>query len=204
MIVSHTHKVIFVANPKTGSSSVESALSGMNEEPELDSLAREGFYTRRHLPAYILREILGARMWDLYFKFAFVRNPWDWFVSQHFYNLQKKGRMLDARIPFLEQSINGTYDFLRIYRGAEWADSACQNAFVCDARGGVLVDFLGRFEDFERDFATALSIFDDIDANLPHVNSSAHGHFKDYYTPATVEMIRDMYSRDISLFGYNY
>jgi hypothetical protein len=204
VIVSHTHRVIFIANPKTGSSSVEAALSGMSEEPELDFLAREGFYTRHHAPAYIVRERLGTKVWDAYFKFAFVRNPWDWFVSQHFYNLQKRSGAHDTRASLPEDAITSTYDFLRTYRGAEWADSACQNAFVCDARGDVLVDFLGRFEHFERDFTTALSMAGGLDANLPHVNSSAHGYFKDYYTPATVEMIRAMYSRDVSLFGYAY
>jgi hypothetical protein len=204
VIVSHTRRMIFVANPKTGSSSVEAALAEFNEEPVLDQMAREGFFTRHHVPAYLLREIVGTKIWDAYFTFAFVRNPWDWFVSQHFYNARKRGLSVDQEKPFSADVVQATHDFLRVYRGAEWADSACQNAFVCDERGTILVDFLGRFEHLDRDFSLALSMAGGPGARLPHRNRSAHEHFTSYYTPTTVELVRRLYSQDVSLFGYDF
>ena len=100
MIVNHSRRVIFVANPKTGSTSIEAALAGLNDEPELDFKARDGFYTPHHITAFELRETLGHSIWRSYYKFAMVRNPWDWFVSQHFYNLQKnlRSRMVSRHL----------------------------------------------------------------------------------------------------------
>jgi len=81
MILSHTHKFIFIANGKTGTSSIETALQPYQEGAAL-KIGVEGLYTPKHVPPVVLRSQLGPKIWDEYFTFAFVRNPWDWFVSQ--------------------------------------------------------------------------------------------------------------------------
>lgn len=203
MIVSHSHKVIFVGNPKAGSSSITAALSALNEEPGLAAEVCYGLYTRHHMPAYVLREVLGLAKWNDYFKFAFVRNPWDWFVSQHFYNLQKLGEPHDIDAPLSLEDVYRTYRYLRIYRGAAWVESACQNAFICDNTGNVLVDFLGRFEKFEDDFA-AITALIGLGTRLPRINASAHRYYRDYYTSATAEVVRELYQVDIDIFSYDF
>jgi Sulfotransferase family len=203
MIVNHSRKVIFVANPKTGSTSVEAALAGFNDEHELDSRAREGLYTKHHITAFELREMLGQSIWRSYYKFTMVRNPWDWFVSQHFYNLQKLAKPHDVETPLAYDDIVRTEQFLRIYRGCEWANTACQNAFVCDESGRPLVDYIGRYEDIDKAFS-ALSRALGATSILPRINASLHRYYKEYYSAETRELVRQLYCRDISLFGYEF
>lgn len=203
MIVNHSRRVIFVANPKTGSSSIEAALAGLNDEPELDARARNGFYTTHHMTAFELRETLGRSTWDSYAKFAIVRNPWDWFVSQHFYNLQKLARPHDVAAPLTCDDILRTEQFLRVYRGCEWTKTACQNAFVCDESGHVLVDHLGRYENMSEEFS-ALSAAFGATPTLPRINTSIHRYYKNYYSVDTRDLIQQLYCRDINLFGYEF
>jgi chondroitin 4-sulfotransferase 11 len=203
MIVSHSLRAIFISNPKTGSKSVEAALAQFQDEPSLDNITRVGLYTQGHIPAYELRGLLGDSIWDAYFKFAFVRNPWDWFVSQHFYNLQKREIPHHVDGPLSIQEILRSYRFLRSYRGAQWVDPACQNAFVCDEGGQILVDFIGHFEYLLEDFMITQSIIG-CQADLLHVNASTHRHYEEYYDHETRELIRQLYRRDIELFDYDF
>ena len=53
-------------------------------------LKRIGFHT--HItPAQILN-YLPHKYWNLYFKFCFVRNPWDLVISQYFWATREKTR----------------------------------------------------------------------------------------------------------------
>jgi hypothetical protein len=203
MIVSHALQAVFISNPKTGSRSIGAALEQFQDEPQLNELSLDGLYTRGHVPAYALRDILGPSAWQSYFKFAFVRNPWDWFVSQHFYNLQKHGRPYDANEQLSAQDILRTYRFLQSYRGAPWVESACQNTFVCDQRGKVLVDFLGHFENLNNDFAEIGSRIG-FNIELPHVNVSAHRYYRNYFNTKTREQVRQLYECDIKIFAYDF
>jgi len=203
MIVSHSLRVIFISNPKTGSKSIDAALAQFQDEPSLSDFSSTGFYTKGHMPAYALRDILGRSVWDSYFKFSFVRNPWDWFVSQHFYNLQKHGILHHINEPLSLKDIWRTYHFLRRYRGAEWVTSACQHAFLCDEEGQVLVDFLGRFERLAADFSAVQSIIG-TQTELQHVNPSVHHDYREYYADETRDLVHALYGRDIDIFSYDF
>lgn len=86
MILSHTHRFIFFCSSKVGTTSMEEVLRPLQEGPEYDFGSPGAGIIPKHIPPAILRGALPKRVWDEYFKFVFVRNPWDWFVSQWFYN----------------------------------------------------------------------------------------------------------------------
>lgn len=85
MILSHKHKFIFICNGKTGTTSIEAALEPYQEGKELD-LGVPRLFVPKHIPPALLRGVLPAAVWDEYFKFVFVRNPWDLFVSNWYHN----------------------------------------------------------------------------------------------------------------------
>lgn len=102
-IISHSRRFIFVKPRKVGGSSIQHALSGLCSDgdvlsasrgmPGLDSDDfadipprnadwgdRHGLVRPHSLPARI-RERVGERVWDGYFKITVCRNPWDLLVS---------------------------------------------------------------------------------------------------------------------------
>lgn len=205
MIVSHSLRFIYISNPKTASKSVEAALAVFQEEPELDEISREGFFTKRHIPAWTLREHLPESVWRSYFKCAFVRNPWDWFVSQHFYNLvnNRDTGDIDRALPLSRDDILGTYEYLKQRRGVDWSESGFQHSFVCDDQGVPLVDFVGRFEHLAADFAHVQTRIG-TQVALSRLNTTEHAPYRSYYTDETSFLIYQLYHMDIRIFGYDF
>ena len=74
-MISHNKQFIFIAIPKTGTTSI---LKGPFRE--LRECSEEDFFVKKHnhLSSY-------STFVDSYFKFAFVRDPWDWVLSWFLY-----------------------------------------------------------------------------------------------------------------------
>jgi hypothetical protein len=99
---------------------------------------------REHDSAFQVREKIGEEIWNSYFKFACVRDPFDRCVSRYFYSRKyewshpKETRWdtesIDAFLRFNPDRINENWNLYT----------------VCDE---VIVDFLVRFEQMEADLA---------------------------------------------------
>jgi hypothetical protein len=74
---------------------------------------------------------------------------------------------------------------------------------VVGRAGEVLVDFVGRHESLDRDFATVSSNLG-LGTRLQRRNSSQHGIYTQYYTSRTAGLIADAYRDDIEFFGYEF
>jgi Sulfotransferase family len=98
-----------------------------------------------------------------YFKFSFVRNPWDRVVS--FYKDSKRGRGLSFNT-FLSRELVG-----REWHKRYWFVGP-QHEFLFDAQRTPLVDFIGRFETLQADFDHVCRRFGIPPTALPHVNRS--------------------------------
>jgi hypothetical protein len=147
-----------------------------------------------------------------YFKFAFVRNPWDRLVSAHAF-LAAGGRNLDDR-RFARQSVERYEDFPAFVHGWLTRENALryphltpQHLFV--NRTGRLgdpvikADFVGRFERLEQDFGAVARELG-VEAPLPRTNASRRGDFREYYDEASRARVAQVYAEDIALFGYSF
>ena len=149
-----------------------------------------------HPTAADVREALPAHIFNGYFKFAFVRNPWDWQVSWYHYVHQNRSHPLH---PFVAR-MSGFEEFLT-WRAEN--DRLLQKDFVADPQGGLLIDFLGRFEDLEEDFGKVCSATG-VRAGLPHRNRSQHGDYRSCYTDRTRELVETHWAEDVRLFQYAF
>jgi hypothetical protein len=216
MLISHRHGFAFIHVPKTGGTSVARALWRHADHADgywaNRCLAMIGIHVnhyaparmrkfRPHTPAAELKRNLPAGMFESLFTFAVVRNPWDLLVSYYHFLRDAEGhvahvshrRRRTARLPDFE-----AYVRYEIGRG-----KISQARMVADRSGRVLVNFLGRYESLEADFAHACGRIG-IDASLGHANTSLRGDYRDYYTPRLAALVRDHFAEDVERFGYEF
>src|SRR5882724_7775498 len=89
-MISHDHRCILVHIERTGGTSVELTLTGLDwwERKTQD---------QKHLTARASIERYGEEIWKRYFTFSFVRNPWDLVVSSYVFLHRRKDTGLGFR-----------------------------------------------------------------------------------------------------------
>lgn len=68
----------------------------------------------------------------------------------------------------------------------------------------MLMDFVGRFENFEKDVRKVLGSLSITCDRIPHELKGRRGPYKRYYNDESREMVAEMYAEDMKLFGYRF
>lgn len=200
MIISDQFKFIFVHIPKTGGTSVRRALriaSPQSQHPLAETRTK-------HEPLLTLMSRVSeneAAQLNQYYKFAFVRNPWDRVVSLHAYLLKKETQFPINDFRSLDTFING------LYTGISWIrnlhSSKRQIEFIVNDQAQISVDFLGRFENLTTDFRFVTNKLG-LKARLPHLNRSDHADYRRVLSKISRQQIAEYYRTDIETFGYSF
>lgn len=208
-MISEKHKCIFIEVPKTASTSIRHIL-GHPRKPHLDVLQ-----TRQELESLLHLSYLYDRpdeVWDpqkvraladsifrQYFKFGFVRDPWDRTVSLY---ERQEGIQLSKRMSFEEFVSWITYSSDTCIHPTRHKN---QLDWFTDRNGTILVDFIGRFERLEEDWKKVCEQLG-IEASLPHANKSnvQRRHYTEYYSKKTRDIIAEKFRVDIEHFGYEF
>ena len=217
MLISHSHRFIFFHVAKTAGLSVRDALQPYSEEPTRFKIKRpprlkagqpNPFYAvwealLIHAKASDAQKELPGAIFERYYKFAFVRNPWDWQVSMYHFILSEPTHVKHALVKSF-----GTFE-----RYLDWVIATpnpyakgatkLQKEVITDAAGKLLVDFVGHYETLAQDFAQVGQTLN-ITAQLPHVNRSTHHDYRAYYTARTRQLVAEHFAADIALFGYTF
>jgi chondroitin 4-sulfotransferase 11 len=206
--VSHKLQAIFIHIPKTAGTSVTRCLADLDPDlallgqttPDVRALTDELW--SRHLGAAQVQAVVDSKIWPKYFKFAFVRNPYDLVVSHFFF--QKR---LHETAPHVLRSLHPDISSM-LAAGcgfSEWLKAATyikpQSFYVLDEQGKVIVDFLGKFETMNADFAHVCKVLN-IEVKLPHLLKTAHLSWDKYYDRETSEIIHRRFAKDFAPFGY--
>ena len=188
-------RAIFVHIPKCAGIAVKKAL--------FDDLS--GGHTK--LSAYC--RVFEPDLFLSYFKFAFIRNPWDRLVSA--YHFLKGGGYGTGDKNWFERELASYRDFedfvhkwLRIENIHKHIHFIPQTEFLEDENNsGIKVDYIGFYENIDDDFnyiATRIGV----DCTLKKGNVSSHESYRDYYCASTRDIVREVYRTDIERFGYDF
>lgn len=205
MLLSDSHKFIFIHNYKVAGTSIRKALRPY-ETPANQrlgwpkrQLARLGLVSAPtcadHAKATEVRDAFPER-WQRYFTFGFVRNPWAWQVSLYFYMLQNEDHWFYDEVT----SMDGFEEYIewRVRNGR-----ALQSSFFCKDNGEIIVDFIGRLENIRTDFQRIAEQIG-VEASLPQKNESSHGDYRDYYDDHARSLVATHFAEDIDRFGYTF
>lgn len=177
------------------------------------SVSRELFGCRGggHMGLHAYRHAFTAREFARFYKFTFVRNPWDRLVSAYFF-LKDGGLNADDR-QSAEASITRFPDFTAFVEDFIAREDfgrvlhlRSQHSFLCTSpESPPAVDFIGRFERIAEDFATVSRALG-LNKVLPRHNAGASRPegYRQLYTDRTAEIVAQAYARDIALFGYSF
>ena len=176
------------------------------------------FYKKINCTIHAIREF---GVWDKItkkgeqdsYKIAFVRNPWDRFVSLYFYfynmqldhwaykwdyqtvkNIRRFKSFEDFCLNFNDFDEAQPFKKFHFYNQCSWTHYDNKK----------IVDFLGRYESLNqhiRQLETKL--------NLKHhplgrQNTSSHDNYTKYYNDKTANLVADMYAKDIKYFNYKF
>ena len=183
-MINNKHKFIFVHVPKCAGTTIRASLPPGRWSPHLDIMQ--------------IKEKVNVHVFDNYFKFGFVRNPWSRAVSLYH---RRQGVQMRHRMSFTE--------FIKWHK---YATDTCihptqkkyQLDFFTDSMGELLVDFIGKFENLQEDFNIICDKIGIPQQQLPHKNKSKHKHYTEYYDEETKQIVAEKYRKDIEYFGYKF
>lgn len=207
MIVSHAHRFVFFAVPRTGTHAIRHALA-----PHLQAgdWTQQNLHaaTRLPIPALAAREHghLGvaevrahvpAELWRSYFKFAVVRNPFDRFVSACFFLHRRRPEFTRAPTEHMKRALAFTP-----FRRRVLIRPQCE--LLTDADGSLGVDYVGRFETLAPSMREICAHLGLPAPRLERVNSAERGNYAAYYDAELEGLVADFYHEDLAAFDYRF
>lgn len=181
-MISHKHKFISVHIMKCAATATQSALL-----PFCDL-----FTDDKH--ALLKEQMLEVK--SNYFKFAFVRNPWDKVVSHYFFNHY----LYFIRDMEFKKYVEALYEGKPITT----AISATHLPWMLNQEGEFDIDFVGRFENLQEDFNFICSKVGLPEITLPVKNKTKHNHYSSYYDDESKEMVAEVFKEDINKFKFTF
>ena len=198
-------KFIFIHIPKCAGTAIELALFDKKSHNIKNLYGHPNPYQQdglQHLKGYQIKQEISQQDFDSFFKFTFVRNPWDRVISNyhHFKVCEERGdHQISKNIKNFEEFVKK-----RLFNdGVVHLNKASD--FIMDQNKNVLVNFIGRFENLENDFKV---ICDKIGLKniclREHNRSNRDKDYTKYYSDETKEIVGNVYKEDIERFEYKF
>lgn len=202
MIISFHHQFIFVAIPKTASHSFRVALRpylhkndweqcSLFEEKAfpIESLARQ---KHGHFSYEQVQPFLPSGVWDNFFNFCTVRNPYDRFVSHFFFRYRNSIKFRQDPLKVMKEVMQNPP-----------APFKPQHEYVSCDSGGLMVDYVARLENLQEDFDYICNKLVLPKICLKHINPAKHPPFGAALDEELVEFVKEYYAKDFELFEYS-
>lgn len=201
MAINHRFRTVFVHVPKTAGSSMELK----------PFVGLEGRQTHWSIVMFLRQ--MNEQQKKNYFKWCFVRNPYDRLVSSYHWGMKQHKQQylkdINSFENFVMNKIEKFYNF-NLNKGVHQTRSGIhvipQHVFINGSLG--FMNFVGKFENLQEDF---LKLCEKIEEHsgvkipnkeLPLKKKTNHKHYKDYFTPEMYKKVNKLYEKDFELFNY--
>jgi chondroitin 4-sulfotransferase 11 len=207
---------LFIHVPKTAGTSIMVTLAdhGMKKLKWIDRKHRKHFrkfknkgsvcFGHLNVSHLLSKNVISQSYWDNAFKFAFVRNPWDRYVSLYFY-LRRFYLIPGWRFEEVLERISVGIPIRGLY-----SKSMCSKrdiGLLCPQTCWVRddLDFVGRFENLTADWEYICSKLDIECGVLPKKRRWKFKQpFRKYYNNRSRALVATIYKKDLDRFGYKW
>ncbi|MGF1523655.1 MAG: sulfotransferase family protein [Leptolyngbyaceae cyanobacterium] len=207
-------KALYIPIPKVACSSIKRVIADLLDiEIPLNG-------ADIHRADFPIVEAGTLHQYDDYFKFCFVRNPWDRLVSCYSEKI-KSDKNFSGKTNSFKNGVHKGFLKYEIFRAnmsfeeflravASIPDNEAeqhfrsQHTFLTDKDGKWISDFIGKFENLDQDFHEIFRRLQRPDIQLPLSNQTGHAKYRSYYTDELLDVFRERYAKDISLFEYDF
>ncbi len=195
-------KMIFFRIPKNASTTLHRGYLQPNYVTLNERTNRKGFHQ--------WKEEVDFDWFLQAFKFTFVRNPWDRFVSLYMYfttyTPKRVGSPLadrwEGNVPTFDEF---TMNFEEICESRiDIRNHAMKQTDFAYHDGYKFVDFVGKFENLKKDFEHVREVLGLTKEPLDHLMKTDHPHYSNFYKEDTKKKVAELYAEDIDYFGYRY
>lgn len=202
--IDHNTNYIFIHIPKNAGTAIGKSL---------------GIQSKSHITALEIKQSLKKNTFRQYFKFCFVRNPWDRFISLYNYARLEDSYYHSSRGDGLygqhkdyellkDASIDECAKFLvegKLKHDESWNHWSPQVNWLTDKYGNSLVDYVGRYEALEEDLIFICKKLGIPIQPLKVSNSSrVRTNYRSFYSDYSQEVVADFYKDDIETFSYKF
>ena len=150
-----------------------------------------------HISVVQIKPHIPADQWQESFKFAFVRNPFDRFISVCFFLNRNNPEFSKNAQAWMKSALSHP----RFQQRVLVRPQALQ---LTDEDANLAMDYIGRYEALQEsmDFVNDALHFSRTPLNVK--NKSAHGDYRSYYEDELFGLVSDFYKADIEFFDYNF
>jgi hypothetical protein len=219
MYFSKKLSLLFIACPKTGSTSIESYLTDLEPNghkfkiilDDREITSKEMHYGAiGHAHAWEFKKALGEEMYNQLHIFGMVRHPFDKLISSYFFSKSKPIAIAfknKGKKHLLKRKLQTLISFItpKILPISIWSllfpMKTCHDYFY-DKEGNRIVKYLGRTDHINHDLDLILKEIGIItDLKIPHINKSNHKNRDHYFNNKLIRnYLNKKYERDIKLY----
>lgn len=233
MIISHTHKFIFIKSFKTAGTSIEATLSNYcsgedivtpindyrhnrNEKGEFihkamnaSEFVKLNLDNLQHVEALVIKNHVSPEVWNNYFKFSIARNPWDRVISYFFWERRNDPALKPRKrfYNYLGIPFNELDQAKKLFsdfvKHGKWPSN--DKFYVID--NNLCVDFVIRYENLSEGFDNVCKKLKLPTDSLPKLKGGIRQkryHYSDYYDDESKEIVEKQHQNDLRLFGYKF
>ena len=211
IVISKKNRFIFFHLPKNAGSAVSDILNrnesyytskkiiskilknfSKNDNFFFDNYQKKLHFFRSHVTISYIENIISPKIFNDYFKFAVVRNPFSRFVSRYNYTkLVTKNSNLKFPI-FLTNHLK--YKLI----------TDQQYKFLLKKNGEIGVDKIIKFENLNRDLNDISSKINTDLSKFKKMNASTFDDYKKYYNNETINLVKNYCKKDLEFFNYDF